>query len=228
MILVRNRQKCSRDTRRGVARRCCDAGRSDLHHVVTTRGRRHFVEQIGRVVAPRVHARADGPSPEHAVRRWAQQCRRIAIRLAEPYRPVRRLQHDRHPVVNGDHERVRLCRDDAEAPRRLAGGPAVTRNIITPPAKTPTALCPWQKWPMPPCRPAGYPGPQGRRGRACLGHVSRKSHSLPITQRRALSLPLSIPHSKSVQGPRFSIPTSSSVRLAAAKARAQTVSTTVF
>lgn len=59
-------------------------------------------------------------------------------------------------------------------------------------------------------------------------HESRKSHSLPITHRKALSLPFNIPHSKSVHGPRFSSPTSSSVSFAAAKAPAQIVSTVVL
>jgi hypothetical protein len=54
--------------------------------------------------------------------------------------------------------------------------------------------------------------------------VSRKSHSLPI----ALSLPLIIPHSKSFQGPSFSIPTSSSVRFAAANAMLYTVSIVIL
>jgi hypothetical protein len=48
--------------------------------------------------------------------------------------------------------------------------------------------------------------------------VSSMSQSSPSTQRRAESLPLSIPHSKSSHGPRFCRPTSSSVRLAVANA----------
>lgn len=52
------------------------------------------------------------------------------------------------------------------------------------------------------------------------------SHSSPSTHRKALSLPLTMPHSKSVHGPRFSTPTSRSTRLAASVARLQTPSTT--
>src|SRR4051794_20283122 len=57
-----------------------------------------------------------------------------------------------------------------------------------------------------------------------LVYVSRKSHSLPITHLIALSFPLSMPHSKSVQGPRFSVPISSSVFGAGARALSHTVS----
>jgi hypothetical protein len=46
--------------------------------------RLQLVEQIGRVVARHVHALVDGPGRGHALRRRAQQCRRIGIRLAEP------------------------------------------------------------------------------------------------------------------------------------------------
>lgn len=42
------------------------------------------------------------------------------------------------------------------------------------------------------------------------------SQSSPVTQRTADSLPSIIPHSKSDHGPRFSLPTSRSVLLAAA------------
>jgi len=67
---------------------------------------------------------------------------------------------------------------------------------------------------------------QARRLHAAIGQVSRKSHSSPMTHRSADSLPFSMPHSKSSQGPRFSIPTSSSVRFAAANAPSQISSTT--
>jgi hypothetical protein len=49
-------------------------------------------------------------------------------------------------------------------------------------------------------------------------YVSNMSHSSPSTHRSAESLPLIMPHSKSVHSPRLSIPTSFSVRLAAARA----------
>lgn len=49
------------------------------------------------------------------------------------------------------------------------------------------------------------------------------SQSSPSTQRMADSLPFSIPHSKSSQGPRFSSLTSSSVFFAAASAPAHIV-----
>lgn len=55
--------------------------------------------------------------------------------------------------------------------------------------------------------PAAAAGACVRRGADCVIHqVSRKSHSLPSTHRRALSFPFTKPQPQSSQGPMFSVP----------------------
>jgi hypothetical protein len=58
-----------------------------------------------------------------------------------------------------------------------------------------------------------------RFGLGC--YVSSMSHSSPSTQRKAESLPFTIPHSKSLHGPRFSSPYLRSTRAAALSAPCQ-------
>ncbi len=66
--------------------------------------RLEWCQQVGAVVANRVHGCADRPQLQHILVRRTQKRGRIVFGLSQPQRPVGWLQHRRHPIMHRLHE----------------------------------------------------------------------------------------------------------------------------